>query len=161
MVQVVDSQQFETYVPVYDVIPEKWEDARGALTEFLKKVSNGINYRENALFIDSEILTGGQFIPTTAMSGPTSSSSEQFRSILRKVIDCSPLVAGANAYAHNVTFDSNFTLINSYVSATNSVTLQAITMVYPEVNIDNVNVNINSPGAYDRAFAVLEYIQEV
>ena len=161
MVQTVDSQEFETYVPVYDFIPEKWEDARGAIVEQLKKLANGINVRENALFVDDEILTGGQFIPTTAMSGPSSSSSEQFRSILRKVVDMAPLVAGANSVPHGITFDSNFSLIQLWVSATDSVGLTAITMTYPEVTMDATNINVNSPGAYDRAWAIVEYIQEI
>ena len=161
MVKIVDSQEFETYIPVYDTIPEKWEDARGILVEQLKKLANGINVRENAVFIDDEILTGGQFIPTAAMSSNNSSNSQQFRSILRKVIDCSPLVAGANTFAHGITFDVNFTLIDLWVSATDSVAFTAVSFRYPEVTMDATNIIINSPAAYDRAFAFVEYTQEI
>ena len=161
MVLQQDSQVYETYVPVYDTIPEKWEDARGAIAEQLKKLANGVNVRENALFIDDEILTGGQFIPTAAMSSNNSSNSQQFRSILRSVVDVSPLVIGANAFAHNVTFDANLTSINSWVEATNSTTLEAITLVYPDLVINGPTINITSPGAFDRAFFFWEYVQEI
>lgn len=155
------SQQFETYVPVYDTVPENWEEARGAIVEQLKRLANGVNVRENALFIDSEILTGGQFIPTVAMSGPSSSTSEQFRSILRKVIDVSPLVAGANSFAHGITIDANFSLIDLWVAATNSGTLTGQVITGNDVTYDATNVKINSPGAFDRAWAFFEYIQEI
>jgi hypothetical protein len=32
-----DSQIFDSYLPVYNVVPEKWEDARPLLVEILKK----------------------------------------------------------------------------------------------------------------------------
>lgn len=155
------SQEFESYVPVYDTVPEKWEEAREFLVEHLKKISNAVNVREIGFFLDEELLSGKQFIPTQGMSGPNSSNSQQFRTVLRKVINCSPLVAGANNFAHGINFDANFTLINLWVSATNSTTLQAITMVYSEVNMDVLNINITSPGAFDRAFAFVEYTQEI
>lgn len=41
-----DSTVFDSYVPVYDVMPETWEEARPALLEFIKKLSNAINVRE-------------------------------------------------------------------------------------------------------------------
>ncbi len=32
-------QQFDSFVPVYDTVPEQWEDARQFLVEQLKKIS--------------------------------------------------------------------------------------------------------------------------
>lgn len=157
----VTSQEFDSYVPVYDTVPEKWEDARQFLVEHLKKISNAVNIREIGFFLDEELLSGKQFIPTAAMSGVSSSNSQQFRTVLRKVIDVSPLVAGANVFPHSIVFDINFTLIHLWVSATNSTTFQAITMTYPNVTMDAININITSPGAFDRAFAFCEYIQEI
>ena len=29
----ITSQEFESYVPLYDVVPEKWEEARADLLE--------------------------------------------------------------------------------------------------------------------------------
>ncbi len=156
------SQEFESYIPVYDAIPEKWEDARDFLVEHLKKISQGVNAREIGFYIDDEVLSGKAFIPTAAMSGPNSSNSQQFRTILRKVVDVGPLIAGVNPpIPHGVTFDANLTSIDSWVEATNSGTLQAITLVYPELSIDGPNINITSPGAFDRAFLFWEYTQEI
>ncbi len=39
------SQEFESFVPVYDVVPDDWNDARPFLVEILKKITNGLNAR--------------------------------------------------------------------------------------------------------------------
>ncbi len=152
------AQEFESYVPVYDAVPEKWDDARPFLVEILKKLANGVNAREIGFFLDEELLSGKAFIPGATLPG---NNPGIFRQIFRKVIDVSPLIAGANVFPHGITFDANFTLIDYWVAATNSMTLTAINMVYSEVTLDATNININSPGAYDRAFCVIEYMQEL
>lgn len=153
-----DSQQFDSFVPVYDMVPEKWEDARGFLVEHLKKISNAVNIREIGWLLDEELLSGKSFIPGVTAPGNNPSN---FRQVFRKVVDVSPLVIGANSFAHGITFDANFTLIDSWVSATDSTGLTAITMVRPEVDMDSTDVNINSPAAYDRAYFFCEYLQEL
>jgi hypothetical protein len=154
----MNSQDFESFVPVYDMVPEKWENARQFLVEHLKKISNAVNIREIGWFLDEELLSGKQLFP--GLSSPT---NQQFRSILRKVIDCGPLVAGVNpGIAHGILFNSNFTLIDLWVSATNSVTFQAITMSDPQnVTMDAININITSSGVFDRSLAFVEYVQEI
>lgn len=158
----VDSQIFESYVPVYDTVPEKWEDAREFLVEQLKKISNAVNIREIGFLLDEELLSGKQFIPTASMSGPTSSTSQQFRTVLRKVIDVSPLVAGVNApILHGIVFDINFTLIDLWVAGTNSTTFTARVINGNDVIMNATQLLITSPQAFDRAFAFIEYIQEI
>jgi hypothetical protein len=156
----IDSQVFESYVPVYDAVPEKWEDARQFLVEHLKKISNAVNIREIGWYLDEELLSGKQFIPSNAMA-LVQGTAPLSRTILRKVVDCSPLVAGANNFAHDIVFDSNFTLIDLWVAATDSVALIAQVITDSNVTLDNMDINITSPGAFDRAFCVVEYIQEV
>jgi hypothetical protein len=56
--QPLDSQEFESYVPVYDTVPEQWEDARAFLVEQLKKISNAVNVREIGWLLDEELLSG-------------------------------------------------------------------------------------------------------
>lgn len=154
------SQEFESYVPVYDAIPEKWEDAQPFLVEMLKKVSNAINIREIGWLLDEELLSGKSFIPVAVPAGDA--SPQIFRSVLRKVIDCSPLAAGLNAgIAHGITFDSRFTLIDLWVAGTNSGTLTALVINGNDVVMDATYIVITSPQAFDRAFAVVEYIQEI
>jgi hypothetical protein len=154
------SQEFESYVPVYDAIPEKWEDAQPFLVETLKKISNAVNTREIGWLLDEELLSGKAFIPVAIPAGDA--SPQQFRSVLRKVIDCSPLVAGLNAgVAHNITVDNRFTLIDMWVAGTNSGTLTALVINGNDVVLSATNITITSPQAFDRAFAIVEYIQEI
>lgn len=152
------SQELESYVPVYDTVPEKWEEARPFLVEQLKKISTAVNTREIGFLLDQELLSGKSFIPGTGTSG----GSNQFRSVLRKVIDVSPLVAGANAgVPHGIVFDVNFTLIDIWVAGTNSGTLTARDINPNDVLMNATNVVITSPQAFDRAFCFLEFCQEL
>lgn len=157
----IDSQNLESYVPVYDVAPEKWEDARPFIVEQLKKLATAINIREIGFYLDQELLSGKAFIPGINISND-GGSSQQFRTILRIVVDVSPLVNGVNPpKPHGVFFDANLTSIDSWVEATNSTTLQAVTLTYPQLVINGPNINITSPGAFDRAFFFWEYTQEL
>ncbi len=152
-----NSQQFESYVPVYDVVPINWEDARPFLTEQLKKISNAVNVREIGWFLDEELLSGKQLFP-----GVNSPNNQTFRSILRKVIDTGPLVAGVNpGIAHGIVFDSNFTLIDLWVSGTNSGTLVAQTISGNSVQMTSTQLIITSPQVFDRSLAFIEYTQEL
>ncbi len=110
--------------------------------------------------LDEELLTGKQFIPGVTL--PTGSVQPQFRSVLRKVIDCSPLIAGANVFPHGIVFDGNFTLIDLWISATKSTVVRSAQIITGNsVTMDSTNINITSPGAFDRAFAFVEYLQEL
>lgn len=147
-------QIFEAYLPVYDSVPEKWEDARVFFTEQLKRISNTVNLREIGWLLDEELLSGKAFIPGTT-------NNQEYRSVFRKVIDMGAIVVGANTVPHGINFDSNFTLIDLWVSGTDSVAFSAGTYVAPDVEMDATNIVFTSPTAYDRAFAVCEYIQEL
>ncbi len=157
----IDSQIFESYVPVFDAIPDRWEDARPFIVEHLKKVSNAINVREIGFFLDEELLSGKFFIPGANIVS-YGGNSQQFRTILRKVIEVGPIAIGANAVPHSVVVDANFTLIQLWASATNSTTFRSVTFSNPDtIWIDGTNINIVSDGTYDRCNAFLEYIQEL
>lgn len=161
------SQIFESYVPVYDTVPESWEDARPFLVEHLKKISNAVNLREIGWFLDEELLSGKQFIPSSSV--PTG-NSQQFRTVLRKVIDFGALPnAGAKAVAHGITFDSNFTLLQLYGAAT-APSLVAIPLPWfdpanpAQLYMDTTNIVVvttTNLSIYTRCFVVIEYIQEI
>jgi hypothetical protein len=151
------SQEFESYVPVYDTVPEDWKDARPFLVEQLKKVSNAVNIRTIGWLLDQELLSGQQFIPGATNSG----ESQQFRTVLRKVVITGALAAGVNTVAHGIVFDNRFTLIDLWLSATNSATLVAQVITDSNVTLDATNINITSPGAFDRSYAFIEYTQEL
>lgn len=147
-------QQLESYLPVYDVVPEEWENARQFLVEQLRRISNVTNLREIGFYLDEELLSGKQFIPGSA-------NNQEYRSVFRKVVDMGSIAIGLNTVPHGITFDSNFTLIDSYISCTDSVGFVAATYVAPEVNMDVTNITFTSPIAYDRAYCILEYLLEL
>lgn len=154
---VGNSQIYESYVPVYDVVPEEWEKAREFLVEHLKKISNAVNIREIGWLLDEELLAGKQFIP-----GSSGSNDQEYRSVFRKVVNTGALVIGVNpGVNHGIVFDSNFTLIDLWVSGTNSGTLTALRITGNDVLMNATQIVITSPQVFDRSFAVIEYIQEI
>jgi hypothetical protein len=165
------SQQFESYVPVYDVVPEKWEDARQFLVEHLKKIVLSLNAKEIGFFLDEELLSGQQLFP--GVNSMPETSPEQFRSILRMTINFGALPnTTTKSVPHNVIFDSNFTLTNLYLAATDPTDLLAFSLQYWSknaaedivLNMDSMNVNVTTKSDYSkytRSIVVLEYIQEL
>ncbi len=154
-----DSTIFDAYLPVYDAVPDKWDDAKPFLEEALKRMSNVINVRTIGFLLDEELLSGQSFIPGITIPG---NNPGEFRSVLRKVVDVGPLAAGLNAgVAHGILFDVNFTLIDLWVAGTNSSTFTARDISGNDVLMDSINLVITSPQAFDRAFAFVEYIQEL
>lgn len=154
-------QQLESFVPVYDAVPDKWDDARPFIVEQLKRLANAVNVREIGFLLDEELLSGKSFIPgATALSNL--STSQTFRTILRKVVDVSPLVAGANApVAHGITFDDNFTLVDLWVAGTESTGFTARVISGNDVVMDATDITVTSPQAFNRAYCVIEYILEL
>jgi len=154
-----DSTFFDSYVPVYDSVPENWEEAKPFFVEVLKKITNSLNVKEIGFLLDEELLSGKAFIPGATIPG---NNPGEFRQVLRKVIDVGPLIAGANPpVAHGITFDANFTLIDLWVAGTNSVTLTARDISGNDVIMNATQIVITSPQAFDRAFAFIEFIQEL
>lgn len=158
----IDSQNLESYVPVYDVAPEKWEEGRAFIVEQLKKLANAVNAREIGFFLDQELLSGKAFIPgiNNASDGAT---SQQFRTILRKVITFPGLSPGANSQPHGISVDANFSLIQLFGAATNATALtgEPIPNGSDTISYTSTNIIITVAAAYTRAWAVIEYIQEL
>jgi hypothetical protein len=157
-----DNQQLETFVPVYDAVPEKWEDAKPFIVEQLKRISNAINIREIGWFLDEELLSGKSFIPSATPMNDLS-TSQVFRTVLRKVIVFPGLTPGVNTQAHNITIDANFSLIQLFGAATSIATLtgEPIPNGVDTISYDATNIIITVAAAYQRAWAIIEYIQEV
>ena len=169
----IDSQNLESYVPVYDAAPEKWEDARPFFTEQLKKITNSLNSKEIGFFLDQELISGKAFIPgiNQMVDG---GSSQQFRTVLRKVVDFGALPNNTTkSVPHGITFDANFTLVQMYAAATDPVNLVAIPIPFVtapassnnvELYMDATNVNISTDSnraSYTRCFVIIEYMQEL
>ena len=172
------SDLLNTYIPVYDLIPEKWEEARVFLVETLRVMSNGINDRDVGLYLDLEQLNGQQFIPGTV-------HPQEFRSIFRKVIDLSGLPdfgsvapnSDPKNVAHSITTNANTIITRLYGVATDPGA-SAITLAIPlpyvdmtgaaaniDLSMDATNIIIKGDGATDysaftTAYVVVEYVQE-
>ncbi len=157
-----DSQVLESYVPVYDVAPEDWEQGRPFIVEQLKKLANAVNVREIGFFLDEELLSGKSFIPgsNNVIDG---GSSQTFRTILRKVITFPGLTVGVNTQPHGLTVDANFSLIQLFGAATDAVafTGEPLPNGADTITYDATNIIITVAAAYTRAWAVIEYIQEL
>lgn len=81
----LDSQNFESFVPVYDVAPKTWEEGMPFIVEQFKRLANAINVREIGFFLDQELLAGKLFIPGDNIAND-GGGTQQFRTVLRKVI---------------------------------------------------------------------------
>jgi hypothetical protein len=148
-------------VPVYDMVPEKWEQGRQFLVEHLKKISNAVNIRTIGWYLDEELLSGNAFIPATPQPN-NNSIPRQTRQILRKTFLGGPLVIGVNApILHGIVFDSRFTLIDLWCCGTNSTALTALRISGNNVLMNSTSFVITSPQVFDRSVIVCEYIQEV
>lgn len=160
------TQNLETYLPAYDTVPETWEEAHPFFAEQLKKISNAVNVREVGWYLDEEVLTGKQFIPLYGVANDVSGQNAQYRSIFRKVVDCSPLSAGANSFPHGIDFTnadtSNFSLIQLFGGATDDTGLTAIPLPnnVDSLTMTTTDILINVASAYDRAYVTIEYIRE-
>ena len=151
------STKYDSYVPVYDAIPDKWEEAKNFLVERLKEHANAINVRAIGWMLDEELLSGFQFIPPQNISG----TSEQNRSVFRKTFNSGALLAGANQIPHGITFDNNFTLVELWCAGTNTGLPLANVITGNDVTMDNTNININSPRAYNRSIINILYTLEL
>lgn len=151
---MTSSQDIDTFVPVYDALPDEWEDSKKALIERLRRIADNINVREVGFYLEEQQLTGSKF------QGPDGDPNT-LRSMFRKVVDASPLDLGANSFAHGINFDSSFTLLKMQVAATDSTGLTAVIIPDEDVALDATNVTITSPADFDRACVIIEYILEV
>ena len=157
-----DSTVYESFIPVYDSVPEKWEEARPFLVEQLKKVANEFNVREIGWFLDEELLSGKFLFPGT-VSESRGGTSQQFRSVFRKVVEFTSLAIGANTQAHGITVDGNFTLLSLWASATDATAMtgQPIPNGADTISYDGTNIIITVAAAWTRALAVIEYVQQL
>jgi len=168
-----DAQQLESFVPVYDAVPDKWEEARPFIVEQLKRMANAVNIREIGWFLDEELLSGKAFIPGSE-SMQDLSTSQVFRQVLRKVVDFGALpAAGTKSVPHGISFTDNFTLVQMFAAATDPVAFIAFPIPYADptgltnavaLTMDDTNVNITvgvDRSAFTRCFVTIEYLQEL
>lgn len=173
LMNVSENQIFESFLPVYDAIPEKWDDARPFVVEMLKRISNAVNIREIGWFLDEELLTGKAFIPADNAGG--GSTNQAFRQVFRMVVDFGSLPnSSAKMVPHNIPdIGNNFTLtfMGAYASDPSGLTYLPIPYADPntlanaiELDMDDTNVIITTGtnrSNFTRTFVVIEYMQEL
>lgn len=163
-------ESLQTFLPLYDVVPDKWEDARPFLVEALKRISYAVNVREIGSFVEEEVLTGIQFIP--GVNATPEEVPNEFRDVLRIVIDCGALPnATTLTIPHGINYDANFSLVNLYLSATDPIGLTSFSVQYWSiaggditVSLDATNVIITTGSdysAYTTSYAIIEYMLNV
>lgn len=158
----IDSQNLESYVPVYDAVPEKWDDARPFIVEQLKRLANAVNIREIGWFLDQELLSGKAFIPGVNNAN-NDATSQAFRSILRTVVEFPGLAIGVNTQPHGIVVDANFSLIQMFGTATNATALtgEPLPNGADTITYTATDIVVTVTAAYTRCWVVIEYIQEL
>ncbi len=165
---MADSENDLLYLPTYDVIPDRWEEAKPFIVETFTSFAESINAKEIGWYYDLELDTGKKFIPVT-----NAATSENWRTVLRKVVDTGalPNTTTTNT-AHGITVGDNFTLLQAWGAATKPTSAYAsVPLPFASgtladnisVDLDATNINITTSkdySAYTRSYIVLEYIQE-
>lgn len=169
------SNDFDSFIPVYNSIPDEWQDARQFLIERLREITDSSNSKDYGLYIDRQTLNGQEWLPN--------GTATKYRECIRKVIDIAPLpdfgAVGLDPkrVAHGITFSENTCITRLYGAATDpsasSITL-GIPLPYVQmaggahigIEIDGTNIIINGDGAtdysaYTCAYIVVEWIDEV
>ena len=165
------SNDFDSYIPVYSSIPEEWEDSRQFLTERLRELTDGVNARDFAQYIDRNTLNGQLWLPGTG---------NVLRDNFRKVINIAPLpdfgVTSPKNVAHGITFSEDTCITRFYGAASNpaasdltsGIPLPFVDMpgaAHIGIEIDGTNIIITGDGstdysAYTCAYVVVEWIDE-
>lgn len=176
---MTSSQNDAAFIPVYDFIPENWEDARRVLVEHLRQITEGVNDSEKGFHVDVETLAGKFWTPRARASAD---DPIVYRNVFRKVVDLEGLddfSAGTppntQTVAHGITFTENSFITALYGAATDPA-LSDLNAGIPlpfldvgtlangiQLDIDGTNINLTSSAdysAYTEAWVVVEYVQE-
>jgi hypothetical protein len=161
----------QNYLTVYDQIPFQWNEAREFLVEQLRSISDAVNVRDIAYYIDDSQLSGQQFVKGV-------STTQQFRDVFRKVINVGPLPnAATKTVPHGITFNDDSFITRLYGAGTRpSLKLAGGGLGIPlpfvssaavgnniSLEIDPTNIILTTTidySAFTRSYVVVEYVQE-
>ncbi len=131
----IPSQDFNQQIPVFDALPDSWEESKVALVERLRNMTNAINIRPVGWYVDTEIVTGKKYIP--------SSGNVVYREISRftKELGALPNATTKNV-AHGLSnVNSNFLLTAMWGSASSNSPLSFVSL--PHVSVSDAGVEIS------------------
>lgn len=167
------SNDFETFVPPPGYMPEDYESARDYLTEVIEDLTDGVNVRDYAFYVEQEIINGQQWLGG-------SSTPERLRPVFRKVVNLGGLPnfgsTDPKTVAHGITTSANTCITRLYGTASDpgaSTLTSGIPLPYVDaggtahigLSMDATNIIISGDAttdysAYTCAFAVIEWIDE-
>lgn len=167
------------FIPVYDFIPENWEDARRVLVEHLRQISEAVNISEKGYYVDTETFAGKFWTPRARAS---INDPIEYRNVIRKVVDLGGLndfssgtPPNTQSVAHGIDFTEESFITALYGAATDPAASDlnaAIPLPFLDVgtlangiqlDIDGTNINLTSSAdysAYTSAWVVIEYVEE-
>lgn len=146
------------------------------LTQTLNDLAISLNAKDTALYLTTEIATGGLFIPTFPAAPLASTINCQNRPMFRVVVDFGALPNNATkSVAHGITTTQNWSLVKLNGTATDpGATTMTLGVPIPyasstaadiiELNMDATNIIITTGvdrTAFTRTFVVIEYITTV
>ena len=167
------TNDFDSYLPVYQDIPSDWESARQFLLERLREINETLNIKDYGLYIDRDTLNCQAWLP--------GADGVEYRDVIRHVVDIGALpnfaVVNPLVVAHGIVFSENTSITRLYGTATDpdattitsGIPLPFVEMVggaHIGLEITNTDIIITGDGAtdysaYTRSFVVVEWIDEV
>lgn len=156
-----------------DLQSEEFREFLVQLRTNLQNITTYLNKKVHGEFSLSEQVSGKQYFPRNPAATNVGQSSQINRQGYFKTINFGPLPnATTISIAHNISFDTNYTLIHAYGGATNPtagmLSYIPINFSSPVLNeniklqIDATNVNITTAmdySAYTLCYVVIEYLK--
>lgn len=169
----------DTFLTVYEAIPDEWDDAQEFLTEQLREITNGVNDRDVGIYYDDIYANGQKWQPSSAALSSTTTQAEP-RTVFRKLIDLGGLndftATNPQNVAHGITTTANFCITRLYGAASDpgaSTLTSGIPLPYVDqagtnsigLTMDATNIILTMGtaadlSAYTCAWVVVEWIDE-
>jgi hypothetical protein len=160
---------YDSFVPLYDSVPEEWGNARQTIVEMNRKISTCLNSREIGFCLLEETLSGKQLFLDVQ---PTTGTTQQFRDVFRTMVNFGPLPAsGTVSKPHGIDFTDNNVFVVISATATDPIGFTAIPIPFSsvttgqniQITVDAVNVNITTTynySNYTTCIVTLEYTKQ-
>lgn len=104
------------FLPQDFIIPDDPGQKDLMLRNYLNSIATATNSKDSGIYDAVETITGQQYLPTF---NTNTAANATYRSVLRKVIDFGALPnATSKSVAHNITFNTNFSVTRIYGAAT-------------------------------------------
>jgi len=166
----------QQFAPVYDYIPEDWQEARRLITNSLRVTTEVANDSVKPFYIEQEVLAGKRWEPSARSS---LNEPNTFRNVFRKVVDLGGLndfsTTSPQNVAHGIDTTEN-TFITALYGAATDPAASSLNSAFPlpyvdtsalsaciELRMDDTNLILVSGtdySAYTEAWVVIEYVQE-